>query len=70
VEIPPVRVEVIRRQPLRLPPGELWCASCGFDMPAPKFYEDEPDGVCPSCHQRTLVPATAVLKTDEYFVAH
>ncbi len=66
MEIPPVKVEIIRK-PLRLAPEVKWCTKCGEDT-AGYGREELALGCCPRCGG-ALMPAVQALRIDEYFVA-
>ena len=68
MDLPAVEVHIAAR-PLKLPPGELWCAACGLDVPTRAYVKDEGDG-CPRCGSQAIVPAVQVLHPDEYYVAN
>ncbi len=69
--VPPVVVHIVS-SPLKLPPGELWCAGCGLDVPSHRYLKDgDADNAgCPRCGSQALVPAVQVLHPDEYYVAN
>ena len=65
IPLPPVR---IIPGPLRIAPGEVWCANCGAVMHMggrnEAFARDELLGAC--CRNPKPVPAVTVLKQWEF----
>jgi hypothetical protein len=59
---------------LAVAPGEKWCARCGCDGSMPESDASNRSvrkaaATCIRCGSTRLVPATAVLRADEYYVA-
>ncbi len=67
----PLTEPAVRAGPLRLGPSETWCTRCGSDG---TVYADgdsrvDPAQRCVRCGHLNLVPATSVLRPDEYYIA-
>jgi hypothetical protein len=65
---------MVRAGPIRLGASETWCARCGNDGFLPESdasnrSAQKTRATCIRCGSTRLVRATAVLRTDEYYVA-
>jgi len=65
------------RRPVRISPGERWCRTCGSEMPSSTNFgfsaggadDDQDDKGCFHCGSTDLIPATDILRPDEYYIA-
>ena len=70
----PLSEPAVRAGPVRLGVSETWCARCGCDGFLPESdasnrQQQQTRATCIRCGSAKLVPATAVLRPDEYYVA-
>lgn len=70
----PLPEPMVRAGPMRLGASETWCARCGCEGFMPESTSgnrsaQKSTATCIRCGSTKLVPATAVLRPDEYYVA-
>jgi hypothetical protein len=59
-----------RPGPLRIAPGELWCARCYESFTQWAGRRGDEKSACPRCGGRKSIEAVAVLRPDEYNIAN
>jgi len=66
IPTPPVRTI---HGPLRIAPGEVWCAHCGAVIMAAMGMEGRLTGHAADCCRRPQpMPVTAILQPEEYYI--
>ena len=56
-------------RPLRIAPGEQWCARCYEPTNEWNGRLGDHKAACPRCGHRKFVSAAAVLRPEEYYIA-
>ncbi len=56
-------------RPLRLAPGEQWCARCYEPTVEWNGLSGDNKAACQRCGYRQFVPAAQILRPDEYYIA-
>lgn len=56
-------------RPLRVAPGEQWCARCYEACVEFTGRSNDASATCPRCGHSRFVPATNVLRPEEYYIA-